>query len=189
MCFDKHVRRLLAAVELPEGVEVEQMVTFLERHCEGSGDAYASKAAEALLITLDEDGKPTTTTTTKVANLRFNLGEALLEVAEMAMSAEIPPQHPLKLLVATIRFLRKMRELATIDVGTSEAEILLSISKLLYEKEAVTLDKLGECMTRAATEEQVARSLSFLERLGCVRLAENGIELVEQVTVKQQRQQ
>jgi hypothetical protein len=139
---------------------------------------------EIVRIQRDIHGNVIVATTQKVPNLRFRLGDLLLESLGTGMSVAGSLEQPLKLALTSIRFLRALRKMATIDIGRAEAEVLIAIYRLAQEEAIVRVDDLLAAVPGNADEGQLARTLENLELLACIQLGMDGITLNETIMVQ-----
>ena len=148
--------------------------------------ALADTTLEVVRIQRDLDGHVVLATTQKLPNLRFNLGELLLEAASGGVTAAGAWGQPARLAVAALRFLRAVRKLSTLDIRREDAETLITLYRLSQEKKLVRVDDLLAAAPPGRDEAWTARSLERLERLGCIELRMDGIVLHETIIVQRQ---
>jgi len=140
---------------------------------------------EAVRIQRDVGGNVVLATTVKVPNLRFRLGDLLLEAGGTGAAIAGLLDHPLRLVLAGIRFLRAVRQLATLEIRDKDAELLIAIFQLAQEEAGVQVGDLPMMLSASWDERQVARSLERLETLGCIELGMEGIIMNETILVQQ----
>lgn len=176
------------------GIEKEAVATLLAaedgdalllNYVEGVATiALADSDLEVVRVQRDAQGNVVIATTRKLPNLRFRLGDLLLEAVGTGMSVAGALDQPLKLALTGIRFLRSVRQMATLDIGKAEAEALLAIYRLTQEETVVRVDDLLLALPGGWDERQVARSLEKLELLACIELGMDGITLHETIMVQ-----
>jgi hypothetical protein len=140
---------------------------------------------EEIRIQRDKAGNVVVATTLKLPNLRFRLGDLLLEATGSGMAIAGSVDQPLGLVLTGIRFLRAIRKLATLDVRKEDAEMLLAIFRLAQEEEVVRVDDLPALLTGDWDDASVAHSLERLEELACIEVGMDGIVLHETIIVQQ----
>lgn len=134
-------------------------------------------------ILLDSRGTITVATTRKVPNLRFRLGEVLLETVGYGTGIPGNIQHPITALLSTLSFLRSINKLATIEVDRGDAELLITLFRLTRDREVLELDALITA-TPAMPEQIRTEALERLERLACITLEEGTVQLNETIIVQ-----
>ena len=117
-------------------------------------------------------------------NLRFRLGDLLLEATGTGVAVAGSLDHPLRLLLTGLRFLRAVRQLAVIDIRKEDAEMLIAIYRLTQEEARVRVDHLPAMLSAAWNDSKIARSLERLETLACIELRMEGIILNETIIVQ-----
>lgn len=138
-------------------------------------------------IALNEEGDITVATTLKIPNLKFHLGEFLLESTSSAVAISGSLKDPIRLALVGIRFLQKTRKLATINIDATDAEILLAVYKLVKSNEMVNVDNLIEVLDGKKSESEIAKSLETLENLSCITLTMGEIILNEIIVIRSDR--
>ncbi len=144
----------------------------------------ADSDLEVVHIQRDVQGNVVVATTHKLPNLRFRLGNLLLESVGTGMSVAGSLGQPLKLVLTGIRFLRSVRKMATLDIDKEDAETLITIYHLAQEEDVVRVDDLLTVLPEDWNEGRVARSLEKLELLACIELSMDGITLNETIIVQ-----
>ncbi len=139
---------------------------------------------EVVGIKRDTAGNVVVATTRKLPNLRFNLGELLLEVTGTVVLAAGSIDKPLKLALTGIRFLRTLGKLSTVEIGKGDAEVLIAVFRLAQEETVVRVGDLPGVLPAGWDEVKVALSLERLERLACIELGMDGIVVNEVIVVK-----
>jgi hypothetical protein len=151
--------------------------------------ALANSDLEIVRIQRDRDGNIIVATTRKLPNLRFNLGDLLLEAAGGGLMAAGAMGHPFPLVVAGLRFLRAVRKLSTLDIRQQDAEMLIAIFRLTQEaaftNRRVRVDDLSSLLADKWDAAGIARSLERLELLACIEMGMEGIILNETIVVSQ----
>lgn len=138
-----------------------------------------------ITVLLDSRGTIAVATTRKLPNLRFRLGEVLLEAAEYVVGLPGAATSSLTMVLSTLSFLRSVRELATIDLDQGDAELLITLFRLTRDREVLRLDDLVTA-TPTLTEQQRVEALERLERLACIALGEGTVQLNETIVVQRQ---
>lgn len=169
-----------------EGDDAEIQALFHGTIDKLASDAYTSREdlIEHIDIVMSEQGDITVATTLKLPNLRFRLGDFLLEATSTAVSAASSPERPLVLALTAIKFIRTVRNLATIEIDREDAVVLLEIYKQVRDEGMVTVDVLGSTMDKHLASGDLARSLERLDRLGCIVLDDGEIQLNETIVVR-----
>lgn len=144
----------------------------------------ADSALEAVRIQRDVQGNVVLATTRKLPNLRFRLGDLLLETVGTGMSVAGSLDQPLKLVLTGIGFLRSVRKMATLDIKKEDAEVLIALFRLTQEEAVVRVDDLLAVLSGDWDEGRVARSLEILEMLACINVEMSGITLNETIMVQ-----
>ena len=145
---------------------------------------FQDSGLEAVRIQRDVAGNVVLATTIKLPNLRFRLGDLLLEAVGTGVAVTGSLDRPLALVVAGLRFLRAVRKLAVIDIRKEDAEMLIAIYRLAQEEARVRVGDLPVMLSAAWNESMVARSLERLESLACIELRMEGIVLNETIIVQ-----
>jgi hypothetical protein len=139
---------------------------------------------EVVRIQRDVNGNVMVATTHKLPNLRFRLGDLLLEAVSSGVTAAGSLGQPLRLIVAALRFLRTLHKLSAIEIERTDAELLVAIFRLAQEREQVRVDDLA-AMLPGWEEAQIALSLERLDLLACIELRMDSIVLNETILVQQ----
>lgn len=139
---------------------------------------------EVVRIQRDANGNVVVATTHKLPNLRFRLGDLLLEAVSSGVTAAGSLSQPLRLIVAALRFLRTLHKLSAIEIEQTDAELLVAIFRLAQEREQVRVDDLAALLP-GWEEAQIALSLERLDLLACIELRMDSIVLNETILVKQ----
>lgn len=139
---------------------------------------------ETIRIKRDGDGNVVFATTQKLPNLRFRLGDLLLETSGTGLSMAGSLDKPLGLVLTGIRFLKTLRKLSTIEVEKEDAEMLIAIYVLIQEEKRVHVGDLPALLPSNWSEAKIAVSLERLERLACIELKMNNIILNETILVR-----
>ena len=179
--------QVLLESELPEPVDAQDATVFISNYIEEIEPMPVGKAAEQILIALDEEGAIAVTTSIKIPNLKFKLGALLLETVSSGVAFSGTAKDPIKLLLVGIRFLQKVRQLATIEIASREAELLLAIYRLIHDKQVPTVDRLIEVIGDRLSEAQIAKSLEGLEKLSCIQLTMDRIVLNETIVIRREK--
>jgi hypothetical protein len=140
---------------------------------------------EVVRIQRDVQGNVVVATTRKLPNLRFHLGDLLLEVVGSGMAVVGSLDQPLRLVLTGIRFLKTINKLTTIDVRKEDAEMLIAIFRLAQELKQVRVDDLDAVLPAGWDAARIAISLERLELLACIELTMEGITLNETILVQQ----
>ncbi|HEX8221172.1 MAG TPA: hypothetical protein VF914_18420 [Chloroflexia bacterium] len=135
-------------------------------------------------ILLSQEGDVTVATSRKIPNLKFHLGEFLLEAVGNVVSLPNLLDNPAKLALAAIKFLGKVYGLAKVDIEAADAKVLIAIYLLKQQHEVPTLDSLTESVVPGISEQQIARSLANLEQLACISLMMDEIILNEKIVIR-----
>ena len=138
---------------------------------------------EVVRIQRDVNGNVVVATTHKLPNLRFRLGDLLLEAVSSGVTAAGSLGQPLRLIVAALRFLRTLHKLSAIEIEQTDAELLVAIFRLAQEREQVSVDDLTAVLP-TWNEAQIALSLERLDLLACIELHMDRIVLNETILVK-----
>ncbi len=141
---------------------------------------------EVIGIQRDKAGNVVVATSLKLPNLRFRLGELLLEATGSGVAIAGSFDKPIKLVLTAIRFLRSLHKLATLDIGKADAEMLIAIFRLTQEEGTVQVDDLPAMLGEGWDERDVALSLERLDRLACIELKMDGVVLSETIVVQNQ---
>ena len=149
------------------------------------GGIPIDSALETVRIQRDRAGNVVLATTQKLANLRFNLGDLLLEAAAGGVTAAGGLGQPLRLVVAGLRFLRAARKLATLDISPEDAEMLIAIFRLTQEEGKARVDDLPQLLPAGWDAADIAGSLERLELLASIELESDKIVLSETIFVQQ----
>lgn len=139
---------------------------------------------QQIKLILSEEGDISVATTLKIPNLKFQLGEFLLESTSSTIAAAGSLKDPIRLALVSIRFLQKIHSLATINIDEADAEILLAIYKLGKSNEMVSVDNLIEVLDSSKSEAEIAKSLETLEDLSCITLTMDEIILNETIIIR-----
>jgi hypothetical protein len=142
------------------------------------------RGLEVVRIQRDKAGNVVVATMRKLPNLRFRLGDLLLEATGSGMAIAGSLDKPLGLVLTGIRFLRSLRQMATLDVRQEDAEMLLAIFRVAQEKKIVQVDDVPALLSAGWDEASVARSLERLERLACIEIGMAGIVWHETIMVQ-----
>jgi hypothetical protein len=149
-------------------------------------DSKRGDVAEQIKVILDPDGGDVVQTTSlKLPNLRFKLGQFLLEALGAGLSISGTLGEPLATALTAIRFLRNTQNLASVEIGRKDAELLLAVYRLTREEEVITVDDLIPVLVPGhMAEDDLARALERLERLGCIGLGMGEVQLNESIVIK-----
>jgi len=139
---------------------------------------------EVVRIQRDVNGNVVVATTHKLPNLRFRLGDLLLEAVSSGVTAAGALGQPLRLIVAALRFLRTLHKLSAIEIERTDAELLVAIFRLAQEQAQVRVDDLPAVLP-GWEEAQIALSLERLDLLSCIELRMDSIVLNETILVLQ----
>ena len=155
-------------------------------YVDGVGEAIElqDSGLEVVRVQRDVAGNVVLATTIKLPNLRFRLGDLLLEAAGTGVAVAGSLDHPLRLVLTGLRFLRAVRKLAVIDIRKEDAEMLIAIYRVAQEEARVRVGDLPVMLSAAWNESMVARSLERLESLACIELRMEGIVLNETIIVQ-----
>ena len=168
--------QILADMELPEQVTIEAASAFLDDYI------IMPQATEQIYVKLNEDGTVAEAQTVKPSNLKFNQGELLRELLQKGAMLLEGVESPLTMLVLGLDFLKNMKQLATIEIGAQEANLLLVIYRFTIERDALTIDSLKATVGNDLSEAQLIDSLEKLEQLSCLRRTMDGIILQEMIS-------
>jgi hypothetical protein len=141
---------------------------------------------EQIQVILDEQGDVVLKANTiKLPNLRFNLAKFLLSSIGTAVGVAGSIQKPIPLALTIIKFLQTTRDLATIEIKPKHAQVLLAIFSLSREENLVTIDKLDTVIKpQGITEIERPIILDHLERLGCITISMEEIQLNESIIIR-----
>ena len=101
-------------------------------------------------VLLNSQGTIAVATTRKVPNLRFRLGEVLIEVVGYGIALPGKLQNPITTVLSTLSFLRSLNKLATITLDPGDAELLITIFRLTRDGEVLGLDRSPRARPRLA---------------------------------------
>ncbi len=181
--------KILATVEIPEELDAEEAVRDLRKHLiEIIPSNSGSHPPELVFMNTNELGAVTLATSLKIQNLKFYFDEFLMETLESAVAFSGALDKPLALILVALRFLQKVKQLATVEIGQAEAELLLTIYKLSKEDKKVTIDAIIEVMQDEQSPAQISESLHMLENLACIKLTMDELELNETIFIQREKQ-
>lgn len=143
-----------------------------------------AETIQQIKIALDQEGDITVATSIKIPNLKFKLGEFLLEAVSSGVALASSTKSPIKLALVAIRFLQKILQLSSVDIDEFDAKVLVALYKLEKEDGILTVDQLVEVMERERPDAQIAKSLENLERLSCITLTMGEIILNEVIVIR-----
>jgi hypothetical protein len=182
------LHQILTDVELPEQVSTQDAAALLSAHMEETERGAAGGAGELVNITQGLEGEITVASSVKIPNLRFKLGDVVLETLKASSAVGVSSvSGTLKTLVIVIRLLQKLYQFATVELGVPEAELLVALYKLNQEEGDVTIDKLVEFLEKKNSKKQISQSLDALEKLGCITYTMDGIRLNETIVVRRKQ--
>ena len=173
--------------EIASSTDADAQVSrsLLQKHMVELADWDATTPIETIKqiqIALSEEGNVTIATSMKIPNIKFRLGEFLLEAISIAVTASSSSDTPVKLVLAGLKFLQKVRELATVMITPTDAEVLIAVQELTVKREIPTVDMILEYMGKEK-EKQVAKALETLENLACITVSMNEILLNESIVI------
>jgi hypothetical protein len=177
------ISQMITGINRPESLSTEKAVAFLGSYTTTAGTGGSEQAFEQVRITLNDDGTVAQAATIKPTNLRFNLGGLLMELLKGSVAIKGALESPATTLLFAIEFLKKIQKLATLEVSLKEAHLLMAIYRLSKERDALTIDHLKEVVSSSMSEKQMMDTLEKLERLSCIVLTMEGIEVQEVITV------
>lgn len=134
-------------------------------------------------VLLNSRGTIAVATTRKVPNLRFRLGEVLVEVVGYGIGLPGKLQNPIAAVLSTLSFLRNLNKHATITLDSGDAELLITIFRLTRDREVLDLDALHTA-TPEVPEARRAEALERLEGLACITLGEGMVQMNETIIVQ-----
>ncbi|WP_420640471.1 hypothetical protein [Candidatus Leptofilum sp.] len=143
-----------------------------------------AETIQQIKIALDQEGDITVATSIKIPNLKFKLGEFLLEAVSSSVALASSTKSPIKLALVAIRFLQKILQLSSVDIDEFDAKVLVALYKLEKEDGILTVDQLVEVMERERPDARIAKSLENLERLSCITLTMGEIILNEVIVIR-----
>ncbi len=160
----------------------ERLLNFIDPVSEAV--VLQDSGLETVTIQRDAAGSVVLATSVKLPNLRFRLGDLLLEAAGSGLSIAGALDQPLALVVTGLRFLRTVRGLAALAIREEDAQMLIAIYRLAQEERRVQAADLPALLPSGWDEARVARALERLELLACIELRMEGIVLNETIIVQ-----
>lgn len=165
-------------IELMQGYLVE---------LEDIDETQDAETVQQIKIALNQEGDITVATSTKIPNLKFKLGEFVLESVSSGVALASSTSSPVKLALVGIRFLQKVLNLSSVEISSFDAEVLTALYKLEKRDSVLSVDQLVEVMKKDHTEAQIAKSLERLERLSCITLTMDEIILNETIVIRYEK--
>jgi hypothetical protein len=149
----------------------------------GEGEVTPDGTPFEVQVLLNARGTIAVATTRKVPNLRFRLGEVLVEVVGYGIGLPGKLQNPIAAVLSTLSFLRSLNKLATISLDSGDAELLITIFRLTRDREVLSLDALSSATSELQEPQRIA-ALERLERLACITLGEGTVQMNETIIVQ-----
>ena len=177
-------------LEIIQQAGEQEAVELMQRYLvelEDIDETQDAETVQQIKIALDQEGDITVASSIKIPNLKFKLGELILESVSSSVALASSTSSPVKLALVGIRFLQKVLHLSSVDISPFDAEVLVALYKLEKEDGTLSVDQLVEVMKKNRTETQIARSLESLERLSCITLTMDEIILNETIVIKKEK--
>lgn len=169
----------------------EQEAVELLRSClvelEDIDETQDAETVQQIKIALDQEGDITVATSIKIPNLKFKLGEFILESVSSGVALASSLNSPVKLALVGIRFLQKVLHLSSVEISPFDAEVLIALYKLEKTDSILSVDRLVDVIGKNQTESRIAKSLESLERLSCITLTMNEIILNETIVIRSEK--
>jgi len=134
-------------------------------------------------VLLNSGGTVDVATTRKVPNLRFRLGEVMLEVIGLGVKVPGALNNPISTVLSALSFVRNIRKLATIELAPGDAELVIRIFQLTRDRKILGIDSLISA-TPHLSESQRAEALARLEQLACIKLEDGTVQMNEIIIVR-----
>lgn len=181
--YNDQLMEFLTQICESEQINPQYIQLFLDGgYIEEIPPKFSPEGAETAFIQLDEEGNISKASSIKLSNLKFNLGKLLLEITLTGLSVNI--EDPKKLLVIGFRFLERVKRLASNDLKSKDASLLLNVQKLGYEEKIVTVDNLTEFVKANPTDGKLGQALERLARLDCIKLTDDAIVINEIIVIQ-----
>lgn len=133
---------------------------------------------EDLIINLDGESA-----SVKPWNIRFKIGEFILETIETAQGVIGARENFLALSLIAIRYVQKIKGLSRIPISKREAAVLIELYRLFNENDPITIDGLFTLLGNVYSKDEILTALAVLRNLGCVNYGDDGIKLIEPISV------
>jgi len=160
--------------------EINLVSSFLEVNQTTQSDEIFSKE---IRIIQNQEQNITIATTVKLPNLKFKLGELLLEILGSGSALAESLEKPLSVTLIAIRFLQRIRQLSETPITLNEARVLIEIHKMILDDTVSTIDNIYSQLNDEMKSSQIAASLHNLEMLGCITTLDGKIKLNENITI------
>lgn len=182
--FEKNLQDLLQELGETEKINRQDIQQFMNQYLVTIPESPPPLGAETLYIIIDEQNAVEVATSVKIPNLKFKLGELLLEIANTWANGRDLLNKPFKLFVFGLRLLHRLKQLSTIEIHPKEAVLLVDIFKLTHEEKKLTIDNLKEYTKSELSASDFAKSLEKLEKLDCISLNDEQIRLNEILIIR-----
>ncbi|MBK8985344.1 MAG: hypothetical protein IPM39_04560 [Chloroflexi bacterium] len=180
--LQRNLNLLLNQVTNELGLDPFEAKIFLQKYLIDMSLPSQSGFDETVKIVRDSKSDVVLATSLKIPNLRFKLGEVLLEIYRTGVLFFASKDNHHKQLLIGLDFLRKIRQLSTITISEQHANLLVMIFKLAQTETKVTVDAVQELLIDVQ-DGRIASGLSELEKLGCINVTMGEIKLNETIDV------
>jgi len=140
---------------------------------------------EVVTIYTNRDGNPTSTTSNKFYNIKFNLKDVMLDLFPQTLTIAKSHESPLALLLVAYNILRILSRNKSISINNQDADVLIAILQLTHEQDIITNDSILQYLSEKPQDE-VLLSIDKLENIGCIKRTEQGIMLAEDINIRSQ---
>jgi len=158
-------------------------IKILKRNLVILDDVGIQEGIKQIDLKRSQDGNIIVSTTRKIPNLKYRLVDSIVESLETGISIVGSLDKPLLLILVGLKFLRKMRELSTVEIAEADARVLFALFSLEKQQNIVTVDALSSFLAKEINGAILAKSLANLESLGCLVLEDNRVKLIENIVI------
>ena len=176
----------LAEIAKQSNLETAKVDKIVQNYIDEIEHFNYSDNAESVKITRTKEGEIIVATSLKIPNLHFRVGELIYSLVDKGIKIVSANGEPFRISFFVIGFLRDVFELSNHPLTTQDAKVLVGIYILVktYSKKIITVDQVVEFFQQELTDSQISKSLAELERIACVALSTNGIQIIETIVIQ-----